>query len=939
MKDKKIDLGRLGDAIYMDRRILERFRLERKKAVEAYVGNHWSSGGSQKRVPVNLISLYCLDAQTEVLTPSGWVYGENLGVGDIVAGFDPKTGESRWEPVQGKIHRPLRRGEYMLAAKGPSVDIRVSNRHRMVFRTNKEPWRVKEAGELSEQAIFRLPTCGVQAAAGLPLSDADIMFVGLVMTDGCYNPKNEQIALYQTKSSSVFQDFEDVVTACGFKTGRSERSDDTNYGPRLSPLVRWTVSRGKPRGRDKHLSGWDRLADYIPKVSGSWEIWENATEKQWDVFLAAMHAGDGAKQFGQSWTRRSYHIAIKSRVNAEAIQSLSVRRGWRCSLTERPNGPGRTICTLHLKKTDSVTVRGTSDGGTRLVRVPHGSDEKVWCISVPSGAFISRRGGKVVVVGNTQIVGRNLIAKNPRVMLSVFNKDMKAPVNAMQTWANKEIEQIYLANTLQRVVLDALFSVGICKVALATPSDSALMAWNQSAGQPFACRVDLDDFVFDTHARDFAEVSYMGHRYRAPIDVVKDSKFYGNKRKDLQPTEDKQYNQQGDERIGALGRGEYAGDITEFEDMVDLWEIYLPRHRKVLTIADDAIQGGLGDADGLMDVALREQDWLGPPCGPYHMLGYRTVPGNAMPKAPIQDLIDLHDSANRLYRKLIDQAERQKELLTVQGGADADGNRIMHANDGEVIRLDRPEANRPWASGGANAGTLQMAMHLIDRFSWLAGNLDSMGGLSPQSKTAKQDAMLAENSAQSISDMQAITIDYTAGVLKALCWYWWNDPVTVQKSVYALPGMPDIAIQREVQPQQRQAVRFEDLDVQVDPYSMQHSTPQQRGQMLQGMVQQTIIPLAGLLQQNGVMFDVNAYLQQMARLWNMPELVEIISIQEPPEMERPPSGGAETGAAPAETTRNYVRESRSNETQGKKMNEMMTAMKPSQNGTPQGANA
>ena len=80
------------------------------------------------------------------------------------------------------------------------------------------------------------------------------------------------------------------------------------------------------------------------------------------------------------------------------------------------------------------------------------------------------------------------------------------------------------------------------------------------------------------------------------------------------------------------------------------------------------------------------------------------------------------------------------------------------------------------------------------------------------------------------------------------------------------------------------------------------------------------------------MFDINAYLQQMARLWNMPELVEIISIQEPPELERPPSGGGETGASPAETTRNYVRESRSNETQGKKMNEMMTAMKPSANG-------
>ena len=32
----------------------------------------------------------------------------------------------------------------------------------------------------------------------------------------------------------------------------------------------------------------------------------------------------------------------------------------------------------------------------------------VWCVSVPFGAFISRRNGKVSVVGNTQMAGRGL---------------------------------------------------------------------------------------------------------------------------------------------------------------------------------------------------------------------------------------------------------------------------------------------------------------------------------------------------------------------------------------------------------------------------------------------------------------------------------------------------------------------------------------------------
>src|SRR5260370_6344382 len=112
------------------------------------------------------------------------------------------------------------------------------------------------------------------------------------------------------------------------------------------------------------------------------------------------------------------------------------------------------------------------------------------------------------------VVGRNLIAKNPRVMLSTFDRQNKPAVSAMQTWCNSEIVRMKMQNTLKRVVLDGLFSLGICKVALATPADSASVAWNLVAGQPFAERVDLDDFVFDMHARDFSECSFIGNRDR-----------------------------------------------------------------------------------------------------------------------------------------------------------------------------------------------------------------------------------------------------------------------------------------------------------------------------------------------------------------------------------------------------------------------------------------
>src|SRR4051812_22251727 len=103
----------------------------------------------------------------------------------------------------------------------------------------------------------------------------------------------------------------------------------------------------------------------------------------------------------------------------------------------------------------------------------------------------------------TTIVGRSLIAKAPRFLLSTFQRNNKPAVATMQSWVNTAVEDMHLAETLRRVVLDALYGpCGILKIALATPADSMSSGWNTPVGRPFADRIDLDDFVFDVHARD-----------------------------------------------------------------------------------------------------------------------------------------------------------------------------------------------------------------------------------------------------------------------------------------------------------------------------------------------------------------------------------------------------------------------------------------------------
>lgn len=517
-----------------------------------------------------------------------------------------------------------------------------------------------------------------------------------------------------------------------------------------------------------------------------------------------------------------------------------------------------------------------------------------------------------------QIVGRSLIAKEPRVMLSTFEQGSKPTVSVMEKWVNSQIEKIDLAGTLQRVVLDALFSVGICKVALATQEDAASLGFEVQGGQPYAECVDLDDFVFDTHARVMRQSSFIGHRYRCPLVAARAMGYKGGKK--LEASQDQPFNAEGDERVSALQRMPYAANSDEFEEMVDLWEIYLPRHKLVVTLADDYMTGAGTDNDVK---PLKVLPWVGPYCGPYHVLGFGVVPGNAMPKAPIMDLIDLHVAVNNIFRKLLRQAERLKTLDLVAMGDTETGERIKNANDGDVVPVADPSKVTRLMTGGPVAELQAFGIAMRDLFSWLAGNLEMMGGLAQQAKTLGQEELLAKSSSAGVADKQDQTVKFASSVINALCWFYHHHPQQEMKVLHDIPGLPK-PLARRIGPQQRQQIPWEDLGVKIDPYSLRHQTPEQRAQALVQLVTQIVMPMAQIAQQQGVALDMHALLGKLGKYMDMPDLAEILTIQEPPAQE--PTGGGEEPGMPAQTKRTYERVNRGQETGPTKSTQLQQAL-------------
>ena len=514
---------------------------------------------------------------------------------------------------------------------------------------------------------------------------------------------------------------------------------------------------------------------------------------------------------------------------------------------------------------------------------------------------------------------RQLAAAAPRVTIQSKSSENRPLALDLEIVMNKVLKEMRFETVLNDWVMDALFSVGIMKVGLSPNDETAaeLEGMYRDAGSVFAETVDLDDFVVDMTVSKWDQPQYIGNRYQLPYEYVIETDLFGDKTRKLKETIVGTSNEQGDDRINsiAIGGDRYQGRDTN--RVVEFWDIYLPYERKLVTFqsTDD---GGLDDQN-----VVDEKDWTGPEEGPYHILGYGDVPGNLMPISPIANLIDLNDLSNSMFRKLGRQANRQKTVTVVAGGAEEDGERITRANDGDTIRSDRPEATREARYGGVDQASLAFLIQIKDMFSYLGGNLDTLGGLAKGAETLGQERLLKQASSMKIVDMQERTTSAVKKVMSVIAKYVYYDPIGTypfSKDV----GDTGIKIATDFRPEVREA-DFVDFDLDIAPYSMQDRSPAERVQSMMEVMQGVILPMAPQMMQMGVKPDMQKFLHYVSKYSNTPELDEILGIMTDEDMAMMQEPGERTRSSPV-TTRRYIREGRSGQTRQGRDDDMMRAL-------------
>ncbi len=203
---------------------------------------------------------------------------------------------------------------------------------------------------------------------------------------------------------------------------------------------------------------------------------------------------------------------------------------------------------------------------------------------------------------------------------------------------------------------------------------------------------------------------------------------------------------------------------------------------------------------------------------------------------------------------------------------------------------------------------------------YFAGNIDSLGGLSPMTETVGQDKLLGEAAGAQLRGMVSSITAVVRKIFQAIAWYEWNDPVrqrTIEKPI------PDTDLKIPIRWGKRgRGGNFSDFDFDIDVYSLQDNSPGLKLQKLGAVMQQYVLPLAPMIQQQGGSIDAQSILELVAKYADLPELSGIVQFLQSGEG----TAQSESPEMPQNTTRMYERVNRPGATNGGKSQILQAAL-------------
>ena len=431
-------------------------------------------------------------------------------------------------------------------------------------------------------------------------------------------------------------------------------------------------------------------------------------------------------------------------------------------------------------------------------------------------------------------------------------------------------KRIKFDKTLRAAVVSAFFAFGLMKTGLSVSGqclyiDDVLV----DPGSVYVDLVDLDNLTIDPMCTEWNEAAFIGDKIRVPRHELLDAEGYAH---DLVMRLPRclgvGYDEGGTKNLSQKTNA--MSHMEEVMDYVDVVELWVPKAEAVVTIPEpNSITA---------DQYLNVREYYGPKSGPYTRLSLTMpVPNNPLPVAPVSVWYDLHIMANRIFKKTMNQAERQKDVVVFDPAVIDQAEDVREARDGEMVAGD-PTKMQMLSFGGQNQKNEGMLQQLQIWYNYIAGNPDQMAGASSNADTATQANILQGNASIGMTDSEDIVAEAAADVSHKIGWFLHNDPfMELPIALRTTAGEPKQVI---LTPEQKRGDFF-DLAFSIKPRSMRRlSADVQAQRMLQFAT--NVVPAAAMaaqaMMQTGQQFNLPAYLSMVAEQMEILDLVQDVFI-------------------------------------------------------------
>lgn len=385
--------------------------------------------------PTKSEMLYCLDSNTEILTSHGWKGIGQVKEGDCAATLsDIDSGKGKWSRINAVIERNMSPEERWVEYDAPRANFRVTDNHTMIYATGKpgnRKYKKDTAYNMANEkgSVFMRTAVEIDQT-GVPLTDAELYFVGMMMSDGSWTNISGNISQSE-RHPKIIERIENCLRDCGI--GYAKKKVKVNNGDDDSGFIqrynRWVFhfSSGKPHASNKlgidmagnkckhqydRVNGITGFRHLIPYMDKDFSPALMAMSKsQLIKFIEGLWDGDGTKKINVDYTPRSWEICSARKVMIDRLQALCAINGFTANSRLEVTGRTNPIWVITITPKDWRSCGGYShkDRDSRpQINVKNATNEKVWCVETEEGTIITRRFGKVTVMGNCQIIGRGL---------------------------------------------------------------------------------------------------------------------------------------------------------------------------------------------------------------------------------------------------------------------------------------------------------------------------------------------------------------------------------------------------------------------------------------------------------------------------------------------------------------------------------------------------